>query len=202
MRDTGEDRGNVDYLRDTAIQAGLDAPFLFIDEIGWDGARFVDLDDAPIEAIFKLYPWEFLLRDRFGHHITAAPTRWIEPAWRLILSGKGILSLLWELFPDHPNLLPAFREPGRTGKPQIATPLFGREGANIASPGLATPGPYGAEGYVYQEWAPLPCFDGHYPVIGGWIIHGRPRGIGVREDRTPITRDTSRFVPHYFPTPT
>ena len=198
MRDSAEDRGNVDYLRDTATQAGGDTPFLFVDEIGWDGRRFIDLQCNEILALFKLYPWEFLLRDAFGDNIAASRTRWIEPAWRLLLSGKGILALLWEMFPDHPNLLPAFREPGRTGGPEIAKPLFGREGANITAPGLSTDGPYGSEGFVHQQWAPLPCVDGHYPVIGGWIIAGQPHGIGIREDTTPITRDSSRFVPHYF----
>ena len=198
MRDSAEDRGTVDYLRDTAMQAGLDAPFLYVDEIGWDGRRFVDLGNRGIEAVFKLYPWEFLLRDAFGGYIADAPTRWIEPAWRLLLSGKGLLALLWELFPGHPNLLPAFREPGRTGGAEIRKPLFGREGANIAAPGMATDGPYGAEGFVYQQWAPLPCVDGRYPVIGSWVIAGTPHGIGIREDDTPITRDTSRFVPHFF----
>ncbi len=197
-RDSDEDRGTVDYLRDTAIQAGIDAPFLFIEEIGWDGRRFVDLDRRRMEACFKLYPWEFLLRDTFGNDIAKATTRWIEPAWRLLLSGKGILALLWELFPGHPNLLPAFREPGRTGGGEIAKPLFGREGANITAPGMRTDGPYGSEGYVYQQWAELPHVDGRYAVIGSWVIAGEPHGIGIREDATPITRDTSRFVPHFF----
>jgi len=201
-RDSDEDRGNVDYLRDTAIQAGGDAPFLFVDEIGWDGRRFVDLENRTIDAIFKLYPWEFLLRDSFGNNIANATTRWIEPAWRLLLSSKGILALLWEMFPGHPNLLPAFREPGRTGGPEIAKPLFGREGANIAAPGLATAGPYGAEGFVYQQYVELPRAGGHYALIGGWIVAGKPCGIGIREDSTPITRDTSRFVPHFFRTGT
>ena len=117
----------------------------------------------------------------------------------MLLSGKGILALLWEMFPDHPNLLPAFREPGRTGGMEVAKPLFGREGANITAPGMTTAGPYGAELlFVYQRYAELPCVDRHYPVIGGWIIGGAPHGIGIREDLTPITRDTSRFVPHYF----
>jgi glutathionylspermidine synthase len=198
IRESEEDRGNVDYLRDTAMQAGLAAPFLPVDEIGWGGRRFVDLGNREIRAVFKLYPWEALLRDPFGAHIARASTRWIEPAWRLLLSGKGILALLWELFPDHPNLLPAFREPGRTGGAEIAKPLFGREGANITAPGWQTDGPYGAEGFVHQAWSPLPCVDGRYAVIGSWLIAGQPHGIGIREDATPITRDTSRFVPHFF----
>jgi glutathionylspermidine synthase len=180
------------------MQAGLDAPFLHVDEIGWDGRRFLDLEGAPIAHCFKLYPWEFLLRDAFGANVAAAPTRWIEPAWRMVLSGKGILALLWELFPDHPNLLPAFLEPGRTGGPEIAKPLWGREGANVTAPGHATPGPYGEEGFVHQAWAELPCFDGRYPVLGSWVVGGKAVGLGIREDDTPITRDTSRFVPHCF----
>jgi glutathionylspermidine synthase len=193
-----EDRGNIDYLRDTAIQAGLNAPFLHMEDIGWDGRRFRDLANTEIRALFKLYPWEALLQDKFGTHIAAASTRWIEPPWRLLLSGKGILALLWELFPGHPNLLPAYREPGRTGGPEISKPLFGREGANITAPGYTTDGPYGSEGFVHQAWAPLPRVDNRYPVIGSWLIAGSPHGIGIREDATPITRDTSRFVPHFF----
>lgn len=196
--DSAEDRGTVDYLRDTARQAGLmDVPIPIAD-IGWDGRRFVDRATAPIEAVFKLYPWDWLLRDAFGEHIGRAPTRWIEPAWRLILSGKGLLALLWELFPGHPNLLPAFREPGRTAGPEVAKPLWGREGANITAPGFATPGPYAGGDMVHQAWRELPRFGAAYPVLGAWIVGGKSCGIGIREDSGPITTDGSRFVPHIF----
>lgn len=198
LRGGEEDRGTVEYLRDTAVQAGLDAPFLCLEDIGWDGHCFVDLQDRPIAAAFKLYPWEWLLRDRFGAHVAAAGTRWVEPAWRMILSGKGLLALLWEMFPGHPNLLPAYREPGRTGGAELRKPLWGREGANVSAPGWETGGPYGREGWVHQAWKPLPCRDGRYAVIGSWVVAGRACGIGIREDDTPITRDTSRFVPHLF----
>lgn len=201
--DSEEDRGTVDYLRDTALQAGLEAPFLAVDHIGWDGLRgaFTDADEERIEAIFKLYPWDWLLAEDFGRHVPRAPgTRWIEPAWRMLPTGKGFLSLLWELFPGHANLLPAFREPGRTGGPELSKPYWGREGSNVAAPGGAapTPGPYGANPRVWQSYAELPRFGGRYPVLGSWVIAGRPAGLGIRDDDTPITRDTSRFVPHLF----
>jgi glutathionylspermidine synthase len=198
MPGTAEDRTTIDYLRDTALQAGLQAPFLTVDEIGWNGSGFVDPADQPIRACFKLYPWEFLLSDDFGAHVARAGTRWIEPAWRLLLSSKGLLALLWELFPGHPNLLPAFREPGRAGGAEIAKPIWGREGANITAPGHATGGPYGEGGFVHQLFVELPLVDGRYPVLGSWVIAGKPCGLGIREDATPITRDTSRFVPHCF----
>jgi glutathionylspermidine synthase len=197
-RDSAEDRGTVDYLRDTAIQAGIEAPFLHMDEIGWNGSRFTDMAEREMRACFKLYPWDWLLNEAFGAHIAAAPTRWIEPAWRLIPASKAFLSLLWHLFPDHPNLLPAFLEPGRTGGPELSKPLWGREGANIVAPGIETEGPYADQQRVWQAYAELPVFAGRYPVIGSWVVAGQPCGIGIREDATPITRDTSRFVPHVF----
>jgi glutathionylspermidine synthase len=193
-----EDRGTVDYLRDTAIQAGLEAPFLAMEEIGWNGHAFTDPAERPIAAMFKLYPWDWLLREEFGAHIPKASTRWIEPAWRLIPSSKAFLSLLWHLFPGHPNLLAAHLAPGLTGGREISKPIFGREGANIAGPGIMTDGPYADQPRVWQEYAELPVFGGRYPVLGSWIIAGQPAGLGIREDATPITRDTSRFVPHLF----
>jgi glutathionylspermidine synthase len=197
-RESAEDRGTVDYLRDTAIQAGIEAPFLHMDEIGWNGSSFRDLGEREIAAIFKLYPWDWLLRESFGANIPKARTRWIEPAWRLIPSSKAFLSLLWHLFPDHPNLLAAFLEPGKTGGPEISKPFWGREGANIIAPGIATDGPYDDQPRVWQAYAELPRFGGRYPVLGSWVVAGTPCGLGIREDATPVTRDTSRFVPHFF----
>ena len=198
MRQSVEDKVTVDYLRDTATQAGLDVPYIAVEDIGWNGCTFTDLDEKHIDAIFKLYPWEWMLRDTFGRHIPIATTRWIEPAWRLLLSGKGMLALLWEMFPNHPNLLPAYRRPGLIRGPEIRKPLFGREGANVLAPHYETAGPYGNGGFVHQRYEELPCLDGQYPVIGSWVVGGRAVGIGIREDMTPITQNTSRFVPHYF----
>jgi glutathionylspermidine synthase len=197
-RGSVEDRGTVDYLRDTAIQGGIEAPFLHLDEIGWNGRTFRDLEGAEIGAVFKLYPWDWLLRDAFGAHVRTAATRWIEPAWRLVPSSKAFLALLWDLFPGHPNLLPAFLEPGRCGGPELSKPFWGREGANILAPGIATDGPYADQPRLWQLYAELPCFGGRYPVLGCWVVAGRSCGLGIREDATPVTRDTSRFVPHLF----
>ncbi len=206
VRDHDEDRGTTDYLRDTAIQAGLDTRFLFIDEIGWDGAIFRDLEEEPIRALFKLYPWEWLLREPFAANIAPSRVQMIEPAWKMILSNKAILALLWHLFPDHPNLLPAALSRDEIQGAVVKKPLLGREGANIAilkegqpdRPSAATDGPYGAEGFVYQAYLPPPVFDGRYPVLGSWVIASEPAGIGIREDANPITSNLSQFVPHLF----
>jgi len=84
--------------------------------------------------------------------------------------------------------------------------LLGREGANILmhQPGqdVETAGDYGEEGFVFQQLAALKPHDGFYPVIGSWLIgHEEGNvsgGMGVRESSSPITTNTSQFIPHLF----
>ncbi len=202
-----EDAQTVSYLQDTAQQAGLRVVPIPIEEIGWDvqACRFIDRQNHPITQLFKLYPWEWLVAEPFGAFLVRSSIRMIEPAWKMILSNKGLLALLWERFPGHPNLLPAFFDSRPLGSTYVCKPLLSREGANvtIVTPEhvAVTPGPYGDRGYVYQAFAPLPEFDRWHPVVGSWIIGDEPAGIGIRESVQLVTNDSSRFVPHYF-TPT
>ncbi len=202
-----EDAGTLAYLEDTAAQAGLATTMIDIEDIGWreEGGGFVDLDNRDIELAFKLYPWEWMFHDAFGAKLQEAPTRWIEPPWKAVLSNKGILPLLWEMFPRHPNLLPAFFEDdpraAELGASFVRKPLYSREGANVALisegvPFAAHEGPYGAEGFVRQAFAPLRNFSGQYPVLGSWLVDHTPCGLSIREDQNPITGNTSRFLPH------
>jgi glutathionylspermidine synthase len=201
-----EDAGTLAYLEDTARQAGLPTSSIDIENIGLrDDGRFVDLDGRPIELAFKLYPWEWMFHDAFGTNLAKAPTRWIEPPWKAILSNKGMLPLLWRMFPGHPNLLPAFFEDdpaaSELGPSYVRKPLYSREGANVAlvSQGvtlLEQQGPYGSEGFIRQAFAPLPDFSGQYPVIGSWLVDHVPCGLSIREDENPITGNNSRFLPH------
>jgi glutathionylspermidine synthase len=204
--ENAEDAATLAYLEDTARQAGLATTLIDIEDIGLrDDGSFADLDDRSIELVFKLYPWEWMFHDAFGARLADAPTRWIEPPWKAILSNKGILPLLWEMFPDHPNLLPAFFEDdpnaAELGASFVRKPLYSREGANVAliSDGVTVveqQGPYGAEGFIRQALAPLPNFSQQYPVLGSWLIDHTPCGLSIREDENPITGNTSRFLPH------
>ena len=202
--DSLEDAQTVAYLQDTAQQAGAHPIPIPIQEIGWDlnAQCFVDQANHRITALFKLYPWEWLAAEPFGSLLLRSPLLVIEPAWKMILSNKGLLALLWELFPDHPNLVPAFFTAEPLGETYVKKPLLSREGANIeiVTPTLITtiPGPYGQEGWVYQTFIPLPAFEGWHPVIGSWIVGDEPAGIGIRETQGLITEDWCRFVPHYY----
>jgi glutathionylspermidine synthase len=199
-----EDGGNLDYLRDTAMQAGLQAPWISIEEIGWreGDLSFTDLDEERIQTLFKLYPWEWLLADAFGDNIRKTKMRIIEPAWKMVLANKGLLPILWELFPNHPLLLPASFERHKILGDYVKKPLLSREGANVeiykSGEVIRADGTYGEEGFVYQQYTPIPNFDGNFVTIGSWIIGDEPAGIGLREDATEITMNTSRFLPHYF----
>ena len=121
----------------------------------------------------------------------------------MLLSNKGLLPILWELFPEHPNLLPAFETAAPLGGRYIRKPKLSREGNNVAwvEGGVVveeTGGDYGDEGHVYQAQAAMPDFEGHRPVFGVWVIDHEAAGLGIREDTRRITGNLSRFVPHFF----
>jgi glutathionylspermidine synthase len=203
LSDSVEDVMTVSYLRDTAIQAGLKTLPIAVPKIGWNARRrvFTDLNERPIEILFKLYPWEWMLAEPFGRYLPEGPTRWLEPPWKMILSNKAILPILWELFPRCHYLLPAGFEP--LGDSYVSKPIHSREGANvtIVQDGqilFETEGEYGDSPRIFQEYHPLPIFGKRHAVIGSWMVNGYPCGIGIREDGGSITRNSSRFVPHIF----
>ena len=57
-------------------------------------------------------------------------------------------------------------------------------------------GPYGEEGMIIQQFQPMPRFNDSYTLIGSWLVDDEPAGIGLREDRSLITQDLSRYYPH------
>ena len=205
VKEQAEDEQTVLYLRDTCEQAGAVTRSLNVEDIGWDARkrRFVDLGGAEIGTCFKLYPWEWLWQEEFAPHLAEDPVRFIEPAWKMLLSNKGLLPVLWELFPGHPNLLPAYESAEPLGTRYVKKPKLSREGANITwvEGGVAVEesgGDYGEEGHVFQAVAEPLDFDGNHPVFGAWIIDHEPAGLGIREDTRRITGNLSRFVPHFF----
>jgi len=200
-----EDFMTIAYLRDTAEQAGHSTHPIAMHSIGWEAAhaRFVALDRKPIESLFKLYPWEWLLDEQFGDHAleSIGATNWIEPIWKMMWSNKALLAILWELNPNHELLLPAYLDGPRSLQDYERKPLFGREGAGVTvfrnwvQESGSSPA---EEPCVYQKLASLAQEDGNVAVIGSWLIDGEPAGMGVRESTQTVTTNTSRFVPHLF----
>lgn len=127
--------------------------------------------------------------------------QWIEPSWKMILSNKAILPILWQLFPYHKHLLPTYFERPQALEHYVKKPILSREGANIElyynnEMIYATEGEYGDEGFIYQELAKLHREESGFSVIGSWLIGQEPCGISFRESTMPVTTDKSRFIPH------
>jgi len=61
--------------------------------------------------LINQYPKEWLIneieRDILLEH-DIKEIKSIEPWWKIILGNKALLPMLWAMYPDHPNLLPAY----------------------------------------------------------------------------------------------
>ena len=197
----------VAYLMATARAAGHEAAFLPVEDISWqEETGFVAPAGVPLEACFKLYPWDWLDAEEGGRLLPLGGTRWIEPARRMLHANKAILVTLWEMFPGHPLLLPASLDRAAIDGPAIGKPALGLEGHGMRVEGIAEDVSTDvAEGLpasptIWQQWAPLP---GHatplgvaYPVMGVWMAGDEPCGLGIREGEELVTTLEDRFVPH------
>ncbi|WP_116598481.1 glutathionylspermidine synthase family protein [Primorskyibacter marinus] len=224
-----EDYGTVEAMGWAAREAGLGAHYCDLDKIALsDDGQFLDDQDRRIAVLFKLYPWEDLLRDDYASHIAGSGCLFLEPAWKALLSNKGLLPVLWQMFEGHPNLLPAFFEQDVSDAlagqgavaPEVAAafdrakakltagyvrkPILSREGASVE---IVQDGDtversqntdYAEHPRIVQAYAPLPQFAGFRPVVGAWVVGDAFVGIGIREDKSRITQDLSRFKPHYI----
>ena len=219
MEKNFEDYATVETIGYAAREAGLGAHYTPLEDIGLtrDG-QFADSESRVIGALFKLYPWEDMLRDPFAENLATAQCRFLEPAWKALVSNKAILPVLWEMFEGHPNLLASFFDDdveartdavgravdaGHFADGQVSKPVFSREGASVRitrSDGeiieAASNRDYDAHARIVQAYRPLPVFDGMRPVLGLWVVGEATCGMGIREDASRITQDLSRFKPH------
>lgn len=201
--DAHEDTITTTYMRDIAEQAGLTTLAVLIDQIGIDAeGRLVDQDDYVITALFKLYPWEWLASEAFGERALPrlTETNWLEPVWKMLWSNKAVLAVLWEMFPGHPNLLPAAFDPHAMRGDYVSKPVHAREGANVEIVAAGklidrSGGQYSRNRLVFQQLYPLRNFGRGYPVLGSWVVAGEAAGLGIREDGL-ITGNRARFIPH------
>ncbi|WP_339692765.1 glutathionylspermidine synthase family protein [Celeribacter baekdonensis] len=224
-----EDYATVEAMAWAAREADLGAHYCDLDKIAVsEDGQFLDDQDRVMGVLFKLYPWEDLLREDYATHIAGSGCLFLEPAWKALLSNKGLLPVLWQMFEGHPNLLPAFFaqdiEDAITGHGAVAPavaaafgraevqlhaghvrkPILSREGASVS---IVKQGEvievsqntsYADQPQILQAYTPLPRFDGFRPVIGAWIVGDTCAGLGLREDQSRITQDLSRFKPHFI----
>jgi len=207
-----EDMKNRALMERHAREAGFRTKAINMEDIRWDDARqcFQDPDGVKITTCWKLYPLEWMAADALAHTATA-DTLWIEPAWKLILSSKGILPLLWEMFPNHANLIPAAWDESVArswGTRYVSKPLQGREGQmttvheSNGSPvfhrGVREDDPDSVHGLgarlIYQQFVSPPTMMGQLPPTTTPIVSPKsasapspPGGIVVKADPPLIT---------------
>ena len=69
------------------------------------------ISQTEVKCVLNVYPKEFMIQEITKDELLKwdfKNLKFIEPPWKLIMSNKAILPLLWEMFPNHPNLVPAY----------------------------------------------------------------------------------------------
>lgn len=134
-RDTEEDRGTVQYLQDCAAEAEVATEFLYMEDIGpGEKGQFTDLQDQVISNLFKLYPWEYMLREMFSTKLEDAGVRWLEPALEEHYLQQSVAADAVGDVPGPPNLLEAYfaEDDHPPMEKYVVKPIFSREGANVS----------------------------------------------------------------------
>ncbi|MBO9428505.1 glutathionylspermidine synthase family protein [Sulfitobacter sp. R18_1] len=207
-----DDYATTEYLGWAAHEAGVVPHWVHTQDIGVsDEGYFADDQQRIMRDLFTLYPWEDFFRDDFGGMIPDSHCRFIEPAWKA-LTTKAMLPILWEMFPGHPNLLPAYFEADVLGGKKavglesgvVRKPIFSREGASVEilvnDKKIA-----GSEDQAFEEhptilqaYHKLPQFGEYHPIIGTWMVGDKCSGMAVREDKSIITQFTGLITPHFI----
>ncbi len=202
-----EDIANTGYLEICAKEAGFITSLEDIKTLkfNFNKKSFETKEGNSIFNMFKLYPWEWFYKEEYSQEMAENRNdiNFVEPVWKMLLSNKAILPILWELFPEHPNLLEAYFDSPGNMKNYVIKPCLSREGSNIVIIEnnkiiKETGGVYGDGRKIYQKLLKLPEFDDNYPMIGSWVVGDSFAGIGIRENNNLITDNFSRFVPSYI----
>jgi len=201
-----EEEATVKLLQQMASDAGFVTHFEFLQNVHFDDEGIYDADGNSYEYWFKLYPWEDIATDEpelatiLTHIMQNQKAIILNPAYTLLFQSKGMLALLYELFPDSPYLLQSSFEP-LEGVKQVEKPLFGREGANTAIIDAdakvltQTGGPYDNYKKVYQEYVDFAQDHKGHKYQAGVFFAYEACGLGFRKGGE-ILDNMSKFVGH------
>ena len=201
-----EEEATTRLLQQMATDAGFVTHFEYLNNVEFDDNGIYDADGNSYEYWFKLYPWEDIATDEPELATTLTNIMLnqkaiiLNPAYTLLFQSKGMLAILYELFPDSPYLLNTSFEPLK-GIKQVAKPLFGREGANTAilnadgTTALQTQGPYDNYKKVYQEYVEFPIDMHNSKYQAGVFFAYEACGLSFRKGGD-ILDNMSKFVGH------
>jgi len=136
VRGNAEEENTVKLLQHIATEAGFNTQFAYIDDIEFSDEEGIFYNEENYELWFKLIPWEDIALEEsdlamlLSNIIKNQKAIMFNPAYTLLFQSKGLLKILWDLYPNHPLLLEASFEPLQATK-QVEKPVFGREGGSV-----------------------------------------------------------------------
>jgi len=201
-----EEEVTTKLLKRMADDAGFLTGFEFLQDVSFDEDGISDTKNQDYEYWFKLFPWEDIaiqegeLALTLEHILGSQSAIILNPAYTLLFQSKGMLKILWDLFPDSPYLLETSYEP-LENKAYVEKKVFGREGENVTfvesdgSISAQTEGEYGHYKSVYQEAVEFPQDkEGNYYQAGVFFAY-EACGLGYRRGGK-ILDNMSKFVGH------
>ncbi|EDI9010345.1 TPA: glutathionylspermidine synthase family protein [Campylobacter coli] len=198
-----EEEITTKLLAHIANEAGFETDFSFVDEVEFS-EEGIFKEGVNYEYWFKLVPWEDIAIEEgelamlLTQIMRNQKAIILNPAYTLLFQSKGILKILWELFPNHPLLLET-RDVPLEGKDYVKKPVFGREGANISiiKEGKIlheNVGPYGNNKAIYQEYVEFNSCENEYYQAGVFFAY-EGCGLGFRKGGL-VLDNYSKFVGH------
>jgi glutathionylspermidine synthase len=206
IRGNTEEENTVRLLQHIATEAGFNTEFAYIDDIEFDPEEGIFYNEENYELWFKLIPWEDIALEEsdlamlLTNIIKNQKAIIFNPAYTLLFQSKGLLKVLWDLFPNHPLLLESSFEP-LEGQKQVKKPIFGREGGNVsildenASELESIDGDYANHKMIYQAYTELPTDNNGSSYQAGVFYAYEACGLGFRKGGK-ILDNMSKFVGH------
>ena len=205
IRGNAEEENTVRLLQYIATEAGFETEFAFMDDVEFDDEGIYYQEES-YELWFKLIPWEEIALEEsdlamlLANIIRNQKAIIFNPAYTLLFQSKGLLKILWDLYPNHPLLLESSFEP-LEGQKQVKKPIFGREGGNVsildenASELEFTDGDYANHKMLYQAYTELAADAQGNSYQAGVFYAYEACGLGFRKGGK-ILDNSSKFVGH------
>ena len=206
IKGNSEEENTVRLLQYIATEAGYQTEFAYIDDIDFSPEEGIVYKDKSYELWFKLIPWEDIALEEsdlamlLTNIIKSQKAIIFNPAYTLLFQSKGLLKILWDLYPDHPLLLETSFEP-LEGQKQVKKPTFGREGGNVSiidengSELESVKGDYDNHKMVYQAYTELATDSNGDSYQAGVFYVYEACGLGFRKGGK-ILDNMSKFVGH------
>ncbi|UJR16808.1 hypothetical protein I4U23_003707 [Adineta vaga] len=206
------------YMQNVLKEANIESKlYVGTNQFYWKDETIIDDDGETVEFVWKLWMWDSVLHNEYstehsnGQHpqigdiLLHKQIKIIEPLWKVITNNKALLAVLWQTYPNHPNLLRTEWKLTDELKQLsfVKKPIVGRCSHNITiydakndeSIIAETKGNFSSYDNIYQEFFLATNYNGHHPVISSWVIREKFGGFVVREDENLITNNHSSVVP-------